>query len=287
MSTDSSVTSRPDVDKFAPYNEAEDALRREISRCDDLEEKAILTWKLASFYLETARPEKAVAHLRWVVDTTRSEERRDAALRMLRFLFGCPEPEVPVYDNELDLPALLWDMGNAFLERGNQQPGLLCLLRLLDISSDQEKRAECFLQLGVECEKTDEYNMAIDLYRRGIECGPKEVRTLYFLHNNFGYCLNRLAQHDEAEHMCRVAIEIDPRRHNAYKNLGVALQGQGQYPEAAACFLLAAHMAPPDNRSVQHLEKLLASHREEVERESLDIMKHLEEVKDSRHKMIQ
>lgn len=174
---DSSTNSSPNEDKFAPYDEAEKSLHQEISRCDDLEGKAILTWKLASFYLETARPEKAVAPLRWIVDTTRDEERRDAALRMLRFLYGCPEAEVPAYDNGLDLLTLLWNMGNAFLGRGNQHPGLLCLLRLLDISSDQEKRVECFLLLGVECEKTDEYEMAIVLYQRGIKCGAKEVRT--------------------------------------------------------------------------------------------------------------
>ena len=108
----------------------------------------------------------------------------------------------------------------------------------------QEKRAECFLLLGSECEKADDYGIAARLYRLGIECGPIEIGTRYFLHNNLGYCLNRLRQHDEAEQMCLAAIGIDPRRFNAYKNLGLARQGQGKYPGAAALFLKAAHIFP-------------------------------------------
>lgn len=276
MSTDSSAKSSPSGDKFAPYDDD-----------DDLEGKAILTWKLASFYLETARPEKAVAHLRWIVDTTRNEECRDAALRMLRFLYGCPETGVPALDDELDLLTLLWDMGNAFLGRGNQQPGLLCLLRLLDISSDQEKRAECFLLLGIECEKSDDYEGAIDLYRRGIECEPREVRTRYFLHNNLGYCFNQLGRHDDAERMCQAAIEIDPERHNAYKNLGQALEGRREFPEAALLYLCAAFTFPHDPRSVRHLEELLSNHRKEVEEAIPDVARQLAAAIEARQRQIQ
>ena len=96
-----------------------------------------------------------------------------------------------------------------FLTQGHQQPGILCLLRLPDITSDHERRAECFLILGPEYEKLDEYEGAIGLYQRGIECKPKEVRTRYFLHNNLGYCFNQLGLRDDAERMCRAAIVID------------------------------------------------------------------------------
>jgi tetratricopeptide (TPR) repeat protein len=111
----------------------------------------------------------------------------------------------------------------------------------------QEKRAECILLLGVECEKADDHEAAARLYRLGIEFGLTEIGTRYFLHNNLGYCLNRLRLYDEAERMCLAAIGIDPRRYNAYKNLGLALQGQGIYSEAAALFLKAASLYPPDH----------------------------------------
>jgi len=54
----------------------------------------------------------------------------------------------------------------------------------------------------------------------------------------------------DGEKYCRTAIEIDPQRHNSYKNLGLALQGQGKYAEAAACFFQAALISPPDYRSI-------------------------------------
>jgi tetratricopeptide (TPR) repeat protein len=61
---------------------------------------------------------------------------------------------------------------------------------------------------------------------------------------------------------CRAAIEIDPDRHNAYKNLGIAVQNQGRYAEAAKNFIRAAKMAPSDTRALVHLEGLIAGHRE-------------------------
>lgn len=87
--------------------------------------------------------------------------------------------------------------------------------------------------------------------------------------------------------MCRDAIEIDPGSYNAYKNLGVALQGQRIYPEAAVLFLRAALSYPPDPRSLGHLEDLLSNHREEVEREIPDIADHLAAAVDARQKLMQ
>ena len=287
MSSESSAIDGPIEDRFAPFNERENEICDEIARCSDAGRKEPLTFRLAAFYLETARPEKSVPHLRWIVETTRSDESRQDALRTLEYLSGSGERGIAGSEGGLDLPRVLWEMANTFLGKMNQQTGILCLLRLLDLSSDQERRAECFLLLGVECEKVDEYEGAVRLYRRGIECDPKGIETRYFLHNNRGYCLNRLGQHEEAEELCRAAIEIDPRRHNAYKNLGVALQGQGMYPEAAACFVRAAIMGPPDPRSVGHLEELLVHHREDVEREIPDIAEHLAAAVEVRKRLMQ
>jgi len=151
----------------------------------------------------------------------------------------------------------------------------------------REKRAECFLLLGVECENADDHETAARLYRLGIECGPTEIGTRYFLHNNLGYCLNRLRLHDEAERMCLTAIGVDPRRFNAYKNLGLTRQGQGRYPEAAVLFLKAAHIFPFDLRSLNHLEEILADHREGVELAIPDIGEHILAVIQARQEMLQ
>jgi len=60
-------------------------------------------------------------------------------------------------------------------------------------------------------------------------------------------------------------------RHNAHKNLGLNLQGQGRYLEAAHCLLRVAQTAPQDLRALAHLEDLLAQH-EEIGRDHLDIL---------------
>lgn len=152
---------------------------------------------------------------------------------------------------------------------------------------ENDFRAGCLLLLGIECEKTYDYETAAHFYHLGIECGPTEIETRYFLHNNLGYCLNRIRLYDEAERMCLAAIGIDPRRYNAYKNLGLALQGQGIYSEAAALFLKAASLYPPDPRSIEHLEEILADHREEVGREIPDIAEHLAAAIHARIKLMQ
>jgi len=287
MSTDSSANNCPIEDRFKPFRDAEDDLYREIALCSDSDKKEGLTWKLATFYLETARPEKATTYLQLIAETTQNYESKQDSLRVLQFLYGPSENGILASHNRLDLPRVLCHMANVFLGNGKQQPGVLCLLRLLDISSNQEQLAECLLLLGVEYEKAEEYDAAAKLYRRGIECGSREDNTRYFLHNNLGFCLNLLGRHSEAESMCRAAIGIDPQKHNAYKNFGVALQGQGKYAEAAACFLRAALMFPPDYRSIAHLQELLSNHREDVEREIPEIDEHIANVVDVREKLIQ
>jgi len=133
------------------------------------------------------------------------------------------------------------------------------LLRLLDISSDPEQRAEYFLLLGAECEKGDDYSAAARFYQRGIECRPDGIRTRYFLHNNMGYCLNHFKRHEEASEHCQTAIAVNPGSFNAYKNLGNALEGLGRYVEAAKYHIKACKIYPQDSRALKHLEILVVS----------------------------
>ena len=67
---------------------------------------------------------------------------------------------------------------------------------------------------------------------------------------------------ERAEHLCREAIGIDASRPNAYKNLGIALEGQGRYVAAADAYRAAALIGPGDPRGLLHLEQLVESHPE-------------------------
>lgn len=98
----------------------------------------------------------------------------------------------------------------------------------------------------------------------------------YFLLNNRAYCLNQIGEHQEAGTYAQAAIGIDPGRHNTFKNLGVSLQGQGRFVEAAENFIRAAKMAPTDTRALAHLEELISGHRE-ILKEIPDLLAQLHE----------
>ena len=106
---------------------------------------------------------------------------------------------------------------------------------------------------------------ALEAYSRAFELPQEQNENWYFLHNNFGYCLNQVGKYQEAEKYCRAAMDIEPGRHNAWKNLGIALQGQGLYAEAAKNLILATKLCPADSRALAHLEDLIAGHREILE----------------------
>ena len=87
---------------------------------------------------------------------------------------------------------------------------------------------------------------------------------LYFLNNNLGYSMIMLGRHTEAEGYCEKAINLNPNRHNVFKNLGLSLQGQGVYTGAAANFMQAVRICSVDfdPRALNHLEDLLFNHPE-------------------------
>jgi tetratricopeptide (TPR) repeat protein len=126
---------------------------------------------------------------------------------------------------------------------------------------NSEDLAYSKLYAGCNAEKSGDFNLAAREYRSGLEFVTEDFDTAYFLNNNLGYSLIQLGDFVEAEIYCREAILIDPHRYNSYKNLGLALQGQGQFIEAALALQLASVMSS-DPRAEKHLEELLSVHPE-------------------------
>ncbi|MBW6503945.1 tetratricopeptide repeat protein [bacterium] len=173
------------------------------------------------------------------------------------------------------------------LNAGFLEAALSYLDKEFSCTDDPGRQAKIHLTSGTVFERMEDYKSAVEHYRAAFELPKEKDETWYFLHNNLGYCLNRIGLFAEAEKYCRTAIEIDPRRYNAYKNLGLAMQGQGKYPAAASLFLNAIVLFPPDPRSFVHLEEILSAHREEVERELPGISEHLAMAVDARKKLMQ
>jgi tetratricopeptide (TPR) repeat protein len=128
---------------------------------------------------------------------------------------------------------------------------------ILDSTDDPEEQAKCYHWLGECAETRKEYDAALDYYAKGRALNASDKIETYFLYNNAGYCLGIKGQYKDAEVMCRKAIEIDSDRHNAWKNLGISLEGQGDFVGAAYSYLEATQRKPEDERAMKLLDKLL------------------------------
>lgn len=129
------------------------------------------------------------------------------------------------------------------------------VLFLVDAPIEKEG---CLLGMGQVMERSGDYEAAREAYLGAFELPQEPGEVWYLLNNNLGYCLNQAGQCQEAERYCRAAIEIDPGRHNAHKNLGIAQQSQGQYADAAKSFMHGTQLCPADPRALAHLEDLIA-----------------------------
>lgn len=159
----------------------------------------------------------------------------------------------------------IWQLARFYSMVGRYPDATACVDRCLAGTRDPAKQAAGCLGLGQLLEQQGRHAEAEAMYARGLEIPSAPAEVAYFLHNNRGYCLNHLGCHAEAEAHTRAAIAIDPVRHNAHKNLGLALAGQGRFLEAAHCLLEADRRCPGDARARRHLVELLVEYPELLE----------------------
>ncbi len=159
----------------------------------------------------------------------------------------------------------IWQLVRLYSMTGRLDDALAWIQILMSLTSDSEKQASYYLAIGQLMEKRMDFQAAIDFYTQVIALNPTARNLRYFANNNIGYSLNQLGHHAEAEPYCRSAIEVDPDRHNAYKNLGVSLEGQGDYLNAAEAYLRAVEKEAGDPRALAHLRELLGRHPEILE----------------------
>jgi tetratricopeptide (TPR) repeat protein len=152
---------------------------------------------------------------------------------------------------------VLWDLGVFYSQAGCHDQATACIQRVVELIEDPEKQAACFLALGQIEEQKRDYRSAATRYRSGIGLEPRDQRTAYFLRNNLGFCLNEMQEHEAAVPHLEQALEIDPARSNAYKNLALSHQGTGNRRRAAELFIAATRSNAADPRSLHHLESLV------------------------------
>ncbi len=85
----------------------------------------------------------------------------------------------------------------------------------------------CFLR-GVALGDSERYEMAIEIYKKGLQLKPDLAEA----HNNLGGAFNELKRYPEAEQEFRETSRIDPDFATAHNNLGSLLFNLKRYEEA-------------------------------------------------------
>ena len=156
----------------------------------------------------------------------------------------------------------LWNLAQFYKLSRQHEKALERLRQLMERLPNPEKKAECILTMGQAMEQVGDYPAAVRYYKEALALEPTHTFTWYFINNNLGFSLNTLGRFSEGELYCRKARELDPSRPNAHKNLGISLAGQGQYQEAARCFVAATQANAADGRAFRLLQELLKQHPE-------------------------
>lgn len=181
------------------------------------------------------------------VDLLNDDCKEDIEQKLLETLDGCQRA----------MGKAVYDMVKFYSAVGNPQKASAYYELLIPPTDNLEERALQYLEKGRLMEQQGRYQQAISFYARALPLEPQDRRIWYFINNNLGYSLNQCEEYVRAEEYCRAAIRIDPARHNAYKNLGIALEGLGRFYEAVEGYVKATELMPRDPRALAHLEDLL------------------------------
>jgi tetratricopeptide (TPR) repeat protein len=146
--------------------------------------------------------------------------------------------------------------------RAAEKNDLACKLinHMLEADDSAESQAHCYLVLGQIAEAGNQLDAAIDFYMRGLAFRTPDKAVQYSLYNNTAYCLVLQKKCLAAESYCRSAIEIDSKRANAFKTLGLSLAGQDNFVGAAWAYVEATVADARDPRALQLFKQLVVDH---------------------------
>jgi len=165
-----------------------------------------------------------------------------------------------LHKKEEEMHEALFELACFYAYSGRQEVTKELFQQLIDRSTTPEQKAQYLLSMGQLMEQRDDFPQAVEYYSQAYILEPTDTNVWYLIHNNLAYSLNQLGRYPEAETYCRLAFQIDSTRCNAFKNLGLSLEGQEDYAEAAHFYMVAIRKNPDEPRSFQHLSNLLEKH---------------------------
>jgi tetratricopeptide (TPR) repeat protein len=113
---------------------------------------------------------------------------------------------------------------------------------------DSRKQATEYFQLAYECQMRGDYDEAIALYSRSIDCFPTAEAYTFR-----GWTYSFLGDLERAITECMLAIQLDPTLGNPYNDIGSYLLAQGRSEEAIPWFQRATHAARYEPRCYPYL----------------------------------
>jgi tetratricopeptide (TPR) repeat protein len=154
----------------------------------------------------------------------------------------------------------LWELASLYASAGKAKRAISCFRKAMSRTRSIEDKARCVLAMGGTMEKVHDYQTAVQYYKQAFAMEPMNIDTWYWINNNLGFCFNALGRYEAAQAYCQAAIKVQPSRANAYKNLGISMEGLREYSEAARTYIWATQVDAADPRALLHLESLLAKH---------------------------
>jgi len=118
------------------------------------------------------------------------------------------------------------------------------------------------IRAGGQSELLRDYESAAEFYQASLMCRIAHLDGRYWRLNNLGFCLNFSRCFERAEEYLKEAIFMKPLRYNAWKNLGVSLEHQGEVDRAAECYVQAMTCSNSEERSSAHFRRLLERYPE-------------------------
>jgi CheY-like chemotaxis protein len=161
-----------------------------------------------------------------------------------------------------DLLMSLYHLAHLFKSHGRYGEAILCLRELLELSTDVRANATYLLTLGQIMENMNEFEDSLSYYQEAAALCNTTDDISYSINNNMGFSLCMLKRFYEAEKYCGLAIKIDPNRLNAFKNLGISLEGQGRLRESINAYVTAIKINAKDKRPLTLFKRLLDKHPE-------------------------
>lgn len=159
-----------------------------------------------------------------------------------------------------DLKKTLQELAHSLKSQGRYGEAIFCYRELLERTAETQEIVAYLFALGDIMGKMHIYENAVSYYQEASNLSYEASDMAYWINNNLGFSLCMLKRFSKAEKYCRLAIQIHPGRFEAFKNLGLALEGQEKHREAIEAYITAVKIDAKDTRAMNLFEIILDKH---------------------------